>query len=219
MQRMFFKCRELKEIKGINNFNTSNVYNMKGMFEECNELKYLNLSNFITINVLNMNKMFAECFELEILDLSNFDTSNTTDMGYMFYKCYKLKEIKKENIFNIAKVVNIEGIFEDCSELKNLKALIPQLEEEKQEKKSGLNIEKKKLNITFDTMDQFIHHSMSCYNTDLFSDIEDELYSIYPQLKHKDNFFLCGGDTVKRSITLQENKIKDGDHIIIYDND
>ena len=63
--------------------------------------------------------MFAECFELEFLDLFNFDTSNTTDMAYMFYKCYKLKKIKTENILNTTRVVNIEGIFEDCNELKN----------------------------------------------------------------------------------------------------
>ena len=207
---MFFKCRELKEIKGINNFNTSNVNNMRGMFEECNELKNLNLSNFITINVLNMNKMFAECFELEFLDLSNFDTSNTTDMGYMFYKFYKLKEIKKENIFNTARVVNIEGIFEECNEVKASRSLIPQLREENQEKELKLNIEKKKLNVNFITTDQLIHQSISCYNTDLFSDIIDELYSIYPQIKHKENFFLCGGNTVKSSLTLEQNKIKDG---------
>ena len=120
---------------------------------------------------------------------------------------------------NTTRVINIEGIFEDCNELKNCRALIPQLEQEKQGKELRLNIEKKKLNVNFDTTDQLIHHLISCYNTDIFSDIEDELYNIYPQLKHKDNIFLCGGNTVKRSLTLQQNKIKDGDHIIIYDND
>ena len=39
---------KLKEIKGINNFNTSQVTNMKSMFNQCNELEYLDLSNFDT---------------------------------------------------------------------------------------------------------------------------------------------------------------------------
>ena len=36
--------------------------------------------------------MFQECNELEYLDLFNFDTSNVTDMSYMFNKCNKLKK-------------------------------------------------------------------------------------------------------------------------------
>ena len=31
---------------------------MKGMFEECNELEYIDLSNFNIINVINMGYMF-----------------------------------------------------------------------------------------------------------------------------------------------------------------
>ena len=65
---MFNNCHKLKEIKGINKFNTNNVTNMKAMFQECNELISL--------------------------DLSNFNTSKVTDMGWMFNKCHKLKEIK-----------------------------------------------------------------------------------------------------------------------------
>ena len=45
---MFNECHKLKEIKGINNFNTSKVTNMKAMFNECHELEYLDLSNFDT---------------------------------------------------------------------------------------------------------------------------------------------------------------------------
>ena len=32
------ECRKLKEIKGINKFNTSNIISMKSMFNNCNEL-------------------------------------------------------------------------------------------------------------------------------------------------------------------------------------
>ena len=48
---MFGHCLKLKEIKGINNFNTSKVKNMKYMFSECKELEYIDLSNFNTSNV------------------------------------------------------------------------------------------------------------------------------------------------------------------------
>ena len=46
MEGMFNKCHKLKEIKGINKFNTNNVTNMSTMFGECSILEYLDLSNF-----------------------------------------------------------------------------------------------------------------------------------------------------------------------------
>ena len=65
---MFNKCHKLKEIKGLNNFDTNKVENMKAIFKYCNEIDYL--------------------------DLSNFNTSNVKDMSYMFSCCTKLKEKK-----------------------------------------------------------------------------------------------------------------------------
>ena len=43
---MFNECYKLKEIKGINNFNTSNVINMSRIFFRCKELENIDLSNF-----------------------------------------------------------------------------------------------------------------------------------------------------------------------------
>ena len=82
---MFSECYKLKEIKGINNFNTNQVTNMKAMFNKCNKLEYL--------------------------DLSNFDTSNVTDMGYMFYGCNNLKCLNLLN-FKLKDNCYTENIFE-----------------------------------------------------------------------------------------------------------
>ena len=49
MNWMFNKCYKLKEIKGLNNFNTNNVTNMQSMFQGSNVLEYLDLSNLILI--------------------------------------------------------------------------------------------------------------------------------------------------------------------------
>ena len=84
---MFNKCNKLKEIKGLNNFNTKNIIIMTAMFQDCNELEYL--------------------------DLSNFDTSKVTDMSYMFNNCNKLKEIKGINKFNTIKVINMQEMFQE----------------------------------------------------------------------------------------------------------
>ncbi len=47
MSLMFYECKTLEKIKGLDEFNTSKVTDMEGMFSFCFELKYLNLSILI----------------------------------------------------------------------------------------------------------------------------------------------------------------------------
>ena len=82
---MFNKCNKLKEIKGINKFNTNQVTNMSGMFLECNEIEYLDLSNFNTSNVTDMGFMFFNCYNLKYLNLSNFSLTTNCFTKNIFY--------------------------------------------------------------------------------------------------------------------------------------
>ena len=67
MGYMFNGCNELKEIKGIDKFNTSKVTNMIAMFSECNKLEQIEIKNFKTSNVNNMMMMFSNCQSLKKL--------------------------------------------------------------------------------------------------------------------------------------------------------
>jgi len=49
MSFMFINCSSLKQIEFIS-FENNQATNMTGMFQECKELEYLDLSNFNTIN-------------------------------------------------------------------------------------------------------------------------------------------------------------------------
>ena len=84
MERMFNGCQNLEEIKGINNFNTSNVIEMNCMFQKCNKLEILDLSKFNTTNVSNMENMFNGCDSLIYLDLSNFTLNPNVNAKQMF---------------------------------------------------------------------------------------------------------------------------------------
>ena len=83
----------LKEIIFGNNFDTSNVENMSGMFILCGNIEELDLSSFDTSKVTSMSKMFAGCQSLQKLNLSSFNTSNVTVMDQMFFKCGSLKSL------------------------------------------------------------------------------------------------------------------------------
>ena len=144
---MFNNCKKLKEIKGINKINTEKVYKMTAMFQNCNEMEYLDLSDFDTSNATEMGGMFMQCYklkeikginkfntsnvnslkgtfqncrEMEYLDLSNFDTSKVIDMRWTFNGCFNLKEIKGINKFNTSNVNSLKGTFQNCSEMEYL---------------------------------------------------------------------------------------------------
>ena len=114
LQRFFEECSTLYSID-LSNFDSSQIFNMAWMFNECHKLKEINeIKNLNTINVISMRAMFQCCNELEYLDLSNFDTTNVMDMRWMFYECNKLKYL---NILNF----NLNNITENMFSFDNKK--------------------------------------------------------------------------------------------------
>ena len=69
--------------------------NLSYMFNECYNLKSIDLSSLNTSNVNNMSSMLYRCKSLESIDLSSFNTNNVTNMSCMFIGCSSLK---KENV-------------------------------------------------------------------------------------------------------------------------
>ena len=215
MAALFNECKEL-EYLNLSNFNTNQVTNMMLMFNKCHKLKEIKgINNFNTINVINMKGMFQECFELDYLDLSNFNTVNVTDMEFMFFKCYKLKEIKGINKFNIAKIILKNGIFDDCFKLKNLEQILSLFKESNNMNLQPVNWVKKDITVNFISSDQIINFSITCSNLDLFSKLVDKLCDKFPVLKDKELFFLAKGNIMIPSFNLEQNKLADGEHILI----
>ena len=115
---MFEDCQSLTSLD-LSSFNTSNVTNMGGMFYGCSSLTSLDLSSFNTSNVTNMYYMFFNCDNLTSLDLSSFNTSNVTDMRYMFTACSSLTSLDLSS-FNTSNVTNMGCMFYGCSSLTSL---------------------------------------------------------------------------------------------------
>jgi len=121
MEMMFCELKTIKKIIGIEKFDTSNVYNMMGMFGLCESLTELNVSSFDTSKVTNIASMFEGCKSLTELDVSNFDTSLATDASYMFDKCTSLKRLDLSN-FNLSKCHSkLFGFIKNCSSLEFIK--------------------------------------------------------------------------------------------------
>ena len=232
MNSMFQECNEL-EYLDLSNFKTYSVTDMGWMFNNCSKLKEIKgINYFNTTNVDNMKCMFQGCQEIRYLDLSNFDTRNVTNMECMFKKCYKLKEIKGINNFNTSKVSNMKDIFDECNELVHL--VILSRFNTSNTSNNNTNIALKKLNeenkklkkeidniiaINFMSVAHNINFPIACKITDNFKTLEEKLYRDYPEFKHKNLYFMAGGNIINRYETLENNRITNGNAILIDENE
>jgi len=103
----------------LSNFDSSNVTNMNGMFQDCSKLKTINLSNLDTSKVTNMSYMFWGCKSLERMDLSNFDTSKVTNMFGMFYNDNNLVYLNVSS-FNTRNVTTMEAMLNDLHTIRTI---------------------------------------------------------------------------------------------------
>ena len=79
-----FSLDQMRTVRGLEHFDTSQVTNMSGMFQFALYLQSLDLSSFDTSRVTDMSSMFSFTMFASDLDISSFDTSQVTDMSYMF---------------------------------------------------------------------------------------------------------------------------------------
>ena len=116
----FNGCSNLKHIIGMKEYlDTKEVRDMAGMFEDCSNLRNIDVSGFNTKNVKYMMAMFRFCTNLTNLDLSGFNTQNVISMFYMFHSCSNLTSVNL-NGFNIENVSTMSGMFSQCSNLKSI---------------------------------------------------------------------------------------------------
>jgi len=63
--------------------------------------------------------------------------------------------------------------------------------------------------------DQHIKSSFICKKSDKFKELEQKLYKKYPYIENKEHYYLCNGNIIDVEKTIEQNKIKDMDNIII----
>ena len=73
--------------------------------------------------------------------------------------------------------------------------------------------------IIFYSVEQKVHYPMICKNTDTINKLEAKLYEEYPNLSERENYFLCKGGLINKFQSFEKMKIKNGDIIVLNQND
>ena len=127
-------------------------------------------------------------------------------------------QLNSQNMNNISNIQNnsydklINLINEKENIIKNLKEKI---------KRYPFVLEKneKIMSIIFSSVNQKVNYSMVCKNTDTIHKLEEKLYEEYPNLSERENYFLCKGRLLNKFQSFEKNNIKNGDIILLYQND
>ncbi len=120
MDGIFSNCTNLKEIKGLEYWDTSKVINMNAMFANCSSLLSLDLSKWDTNNLNKMERLFSNCSSLTSVDVSSFNTSNVTNMNRVFEGCQSLTSLDLTS-FDIHNVTSTSYMFNGCKKLTEIK--------------------------------------------------------------------------------------------------
>ena len=114
MSHMFQNCTILNSPNNINNWNTTNVTDMNGMFSSSNFNQPI--SNWDVSNVTNMSNMFSGNFwgfdtasNPFNQPIGNWDVSNVIDMSYMF--CFNSNFNQPINNWDVSNVTNMSFMF------------------------------------------------------------------------------------------------------------
>ena len=75
------------------------------------------------------------------------------------------------------------------------------------------------ISIIFSSVDKKINYSLICKNTDTIHRSEEKLYKEYPNLSETENYYLYKGKKINKFQSFEKNKIKNGDTIILNQND
>ena len=166
------------------------------------------INNNIMTNSINHNfKINTENF-INRSNTINSQLSKQTELSLSSstYKSLSSSQINNNNI--------------DSNEVKNLRDEVNKLKYKLSKKENQVKDLQDKLKkvmvVNFISTDYSVNCGIACLPTDTFADVEAKLYKIYDNLRNTNNNFTVGGHGVLRFQTIQENKIHDGDKIILY---
>jgi len=125
MSYMFYKADSLTTLN-LNNWNTSSLEDMLGMFTFCTNLTSVSMQQTNSDNGVWNNlpdsffNLFLHCENLTTISgIENWDTSSVINMWYVFDGCKELTTLNISN-WDVGNVKDFSRMFGRCTKLSNL---------------------------------------------------------------------------------------------------
>ena len=119
LENLFKDCTNLVSVTNMGNIKLNNFTSLASAFQNCSNLKSIDIENLDTAKVVNMSHMFDGCTALTNLDVSAMNLMNVSDASYMFNDCTALENINVSD-WNVSNVKSMEGMFQRCLNITNL---------------------------------------------------------------------------------------------------
>ena len=156
---------------------------------------------------------------LPILPNGNYELIDfvlSEDLDHILFLCRNKTDGK-------CKLFIINNIYTLNDNKNNFEVLMSKLNQEEKEliyleknnNKDILNNKEKPISVIFSSVDQKINYSIVCYNSEIFSSVEEKLYLEFPELKNKKIYFMANSNIINRSANIEQNKIKNSTTILI----
>ena len=126
----------------------------------------------------------------------------------------QIKKLSLDNT-NLKEEIEKVNIQNKSDEIIRLYKKIEELNEQIKRYPFILEEGEKILSVIFTSVSQKVNYSMVCKNTDSIYKLEGELYNTFPELAQTNNYFSCKGTVVNRFKKFEELKFKNGDIIVI----
>ena len=146
------------------------------------------------------------------LNMMNSNNFNNQDLNNQISELKNENSNLKNEIINLKKTIKLKE-----EENEELKSRIDILINKSENKPKFVDFDKIKI-IQFISMDHSVICPIKCLSTDIFAEVEEKLYKIYPEYRNTDNYFLYHGTKILRFKKIMENKIENGAVIQLVQN-
>ena len=119
LQGLFYGCKSLVNIIGLETWDISNVKNMGFIFYDCeNLIEIPGIEKWQTPSLTTLFGAFEFCYKLKNVDLSNWDVSGVKDMSYLFCNDHDLKSVGDISGWEInPDLYSIQEMFKSCKNM------------------------------------------------------------------------------------------------------
>ena len=157
-------------------------------------------------------------FNNKIIEAKKFGININENNKKEIIKINELLNNEFKNFYDSQNIIKSKDNSNKDIIIKELNKEIDKLKEKLSRYPFELSKGEKLISVIFTSSDENMFYSIICKNTQKFTELEEKLYNDYPEYSKSNNYFIINGNRVNKTKSLDENKIRNNDIIILTQN-